>query len=93
MTIAGHNRSIFAQDSVSDMAMDSFLENVKNRLSKYDTSLDTVFRLEFPKQDVLYVYFGNFLVKLLQILVQSPPVSTQVHFCSSSIRQHALQSY
>lgn len=52
VTITGHNRSIFAQYSVSDMAMGSFLENVKNRLSKYDTFLNTIFRLEFPRQDL-----------------------------------------
>lgn len=76
VTITGHSRSIFAQYSVSDVAMGSFLQNVKNRLSKCDSSLNTVLRLEFPRQDVLYFYFGNFLVKLLQILVQSPSLNT-----------------
>ena len=76
MTVTDHKRGSFAQYSMSDMAMGSFLENVKNRLSKYDTSLNTVFRLEFPEQDVLYGYFGNFLVKFLQILVQSPGLNT-----------------
>lgn len=59
MTVTGHIRSISAQYSVSNIAMGSSLENVENRLSKFDISLNTGFRLEFPGQDVLYVYFGN----------------------------------
>lgn len=61
MTVTGHIRSISAQYSVSNIAMASSLENVENRLSKFGISLNTGFRLEFPGQDVLYVYFGNFL--------------------------------
>lgn len=75
MTVTGHKRGSFAQYSMSDMAMGTFLENVKSRLSKQDTSLNTIFRLEFPERDVLYGYFGDFLVKL-QILVQSPGLNT-----------------
>lgn len=56
MTITGQIRGLF----LSDVAIGCYLENVKNRISKYDTSLNTVFRFELPRQDVLYVYFGNF---------------------------------
>ena len=49
----------FAQ-SVSDMAIGGHLENIKNRISKYNTSLNTVLRFEFLEHDGLYVWFGNF---------------------------------
>lgn len=89
MIVTGHNRGIFAQYSVSDMAMGSFLENVKNSLRNYDISLNTFFRLEFPGQDVLYFCSGNFFVKL-----QKTSVSWfDGLFCNSIIRQHALQTY
>lgn len=74
--------------------MGGYLENVKNRISKYDTSLNTVFRFEFPEQDVLYVCFGNF-----QWISPSNTCSVfwfeHIHvFCINSIIwQCALQTY
>lgn len=50
----------FAQWSACEMATGVCLENVRNEISKKDISLNTVFSSEFPEQNVVYVYFGNF---------------------------------